>query len=102
VSFGRWKTQLNAAFVGVHAFHSEYGALGVALNTLTAEFLAFTLLSKARKQPLSSTATAMLVSAVLHMWLVLFSSLASFLLRRHLMVWAIFAPKVMLVCLISL
>jgi phosphatidylinositol glycan class O len=94
------RLQLQVAFIGREEFSVFYGGFALAVNTLGHE--AFPLLFIIRKELNNSdkgmkanvfVSTMLRDYLVFRMLLLFLTCLATFILRRHLMLWAIFAPK---------
>jgi hypothetical protein len=94
--------QLSVAFIGIESFSFAYGACLVAFNTFAFDILVYAaLLTFLTFLPSSDSSSSSALSAHLLSLMTTFRSLilwgsvlSSYFLRRHLMVWAIFAPKV--------
>lgn len=90
--------QLSVGFIGQKTFQFYYAGFALALNTFSSEVLLvlfFAMIPRNFK-------LAMRFNLILRMSMVLMSAVVAFVLRRHLMVWAIFAPKVSFVIIIKL
>lgn len=84
--------QLDVAFIGMERFHFTYGGLMLFLNTFGMEVLILILVSIMFTSYQSKH--QIYQSYLIHRKILLINSCMSCLiLRRHLMVWAIFAPK---------
>ena len=101
--------QVGVGFIGTDAFHFHYAGELLALNTFgyeiiglltAAAFLLFVFESlaitthAARKWRRTTLRLGALLLLAMYMSVALGSVLAAAVLRRHLMVWAVFAPKV--------
>lgn len=87
--------QLSVAFIGHPDFSVAYGGWALAVNTMGHDWL-LPLLAQ-HWSPSSSTFASretLGVRILARRWFILLSCLAAYHLRRHLMLWAIFAPKV--------
>ena len=90
--------QLEAGFVGLPYFNYYYAGAMLALNTFGPDLLVLLALylALASKQEEEAQEARMTVAGAICLYrqaIVLVSSLTALVLRRHLMVWAIFAPK---------
>lgn len=97
--------QLTSGFIGLESFNFVYSGILLAINTFGCDVLVLMALCVSslrwhREGVTVKGATMrvgsflMRVALVYRIALVLFSCTAAALHRRHLMVWAVFAPKV--------
>lgn len=83
------KLQLSVGFIGVSSFHFYYAGSCLLINTFGADILALFLCVYTSECP--STSLRSFLS--LRMMQTALSCLSAWVLRRHLMLWAVFAPK---------
>ena len=89
--------QLDAGFILTDSFNFYMAGLMLSLNTFISEILgivAILILANYLEQSYQMKEIIILSITSFKLSTLLFSCLSAFLLRRHLMVWAIFAPKV--------
>jgi len=89
--------QLDAGFILTDSFNFYLAGLMLSLNTFISEILGIvTILMLANYLEHSYQMKEIIILSItlFKLLTLLFSCLSAFLLRRHLMVWAIFAPKV--------
>lgn len=89
------RLQLSVAFIGHPEFSVAYGGWALAVNTMGHDWL-LSLLVQHWSPSFSAFASreTLGVRILARRLLILFTCLAAYHLRRHLMLWAIFAPKV--------
>jgi phosphatidylinositol glycan class O len=89
--------QLDAGFILTDSFNFYMAGLTLSLNTFISEILGIVIiliLANYLEQSYQMKEIIILSIILFKLSTLLFSCLSAFLLRRHLMVWAIFAPKV--------
>lgn len=89
------RLQLTVAFIGHREFSVLYGGWALAANTMGHDWM-LSLLVQHWSLPSSMCRSRESLSLRMfaRLWLILLTCIAAYHLRRHLMLWAIFAPKV--------
>lgn len=94
------KLHLNAAFIGADTFSIPYATAVLIVNTSGTDLLAIAVLAllaaaATDRVPRESPVLALMALLIPRMVATTAATMAAWILRRHLMVWAVFAPKVL-------